>query len=247
MLAFPATTGDTTSGGQQGIVFSSAGKFDVDFDDRRNGGLFINNTGEDINVTSARFDIGITITDFMVNGETDIVLSALGAQNNVALGTGIFSSSNQITLNQTGVQGIITGTNDGFTWGQGETNAISMSIVNFQSLLAFTYRVDFIRLRIDGSDTPFAPTDATLNYPPARGFAYEDYNEVTMDSDGTWPNAIRPLLGSTADINIIGDRANSEGSGAFQIGSGGSQTIRRVDVGIPVSYTHLTLPTKRIV
>ena len=120
----------------------------------------------------------------------------------------------------------------GDQWEQGEDNAISLLLATFDNIGEFTYRIDYIRIRLDGTDTAFNPTGhAQFNYPPARGFAYEDYNEVTMNSDGTWPNAVRPLLGSTADINILGNRSDSEGSGAFQIGSDGSQTIRRVDVG----------------
>ena len=231
----PALSGTATGGGLPDIEFSSAGFERTSTSDRTGGFLLINNTGSDIVRPAVRLDVGITITS-EIPGGTTINLN-IGVDYNDESQDLFADGTDSLNFTASGVQqafSVIDDFNSGANiWGQGVNHALSIYFGNFQSSIGFTYRVDFIRLRLDGQATAFDPTGPSLlNYPPARGFAYEDYNEVTMDSDGTWPNAIRPLLGSTADINIIGNRPDSEGSGAFQIGSGGSQTIRRVDVGI---------------
>ena len=90
-----------------------------------------------------------------------------------------------------------------------------------------------------GTDTTDTLTNKTLTSPKIN-------EDVTVTSTATELNILDGVTASTTEINYL-DITTLGTTQASKVVTADANGVVKFDNGIPVSYTHLTLPTKRIV
>ena len=118
------------------------------------GGRLINNTAAAIDLTGARLDVGITFTR-LPTGSIDPRLFV--SLNNQSFQTG-FDTTETVTNAQQNMQVDFTDLAGERMWNLGLTGSLDFVIFDSANPRDYDYTVDFIRIRTDGTDTPFDPT-----------------------------------------------------------------------------------------